>query len=158
MSALREHFQAVLAAGGPTSPATLADAVAKKVQTADLKAALDEALPYMARAVIAETRPSTPAPATTSKSWKRDAIRRQEKVRRSELDALYAVGDGTFKRLGAFDYDQLVRLADAIQSLAEAHAARSAHIRAIADAVKAAGVDTADDLDQAVLSDLGVAA
>ena len=156
---LRDSIRAALAAAGrPVSVEQVASQVIADLRKpADLRAALAEAVPHMVRDLIVETRPSTPTP-TTAKSWKRDAIRQAEQRRRSELDALYATGDGTYLRLGAFEYDQLVALADGIQVLAEKHAAKAAHIRALADAVKSAGVATADDLDAATLDSLGVAA
>ena len=156
---LRETLRdAILTSTAPVSPHVLAEqATAGITENAELRAALAEAAPYMARALIVETRPSTPAP-TSAKSWKRDAIRQAEQRRRSELDALYATGDGTYLRLGAFNYDQLVALADGIQTLAEKHAAKASRIRALAEAVKAAGVATVDDLDAATLDSLGVAA
>ena len=156
---LRETLRdAILTSSAPVSPHALAEqAMAGLTETAELRAALAEAAPYMARALIAETRPSTPAP-TSVKSWKRDAIRGQEQRRKSELDARYALGDGTFGRLGEFTYDQLLALADSIQTLAEKHAAKAAHIRALAEAVNTAGVDNADALDAGTLADLGVAA
>ncbi|MDO5535356.1 MAG: hypothetical protein Q4F65_11985 [Propionibacteriaceae bacterium] len=159
MSTLRESFKKALAGRGATSPAALAEQVIADItKPADLRAALAEAAPYMARVMIVETRPATPAPPPSAKSWKRDAIRQQEQHRKSELDAMYATGDGSYKRFGAFDYDELLVLAASIQSLADAHAAKSAHVRSVAEAVKAAGVSTPDELDAAVLADLGVAA
>ena len=159
---LRDSIRAALAAAGrPVSVEQItAQVVADIKKPADLRAALVEAVPHMVRDLIVETRPSTPAPAKapTAKSWKRDAIRKAEQRRRSELDALYATGDGTYLRLGAFSYDQLVTLANGIQTLAEKHAAKAAHIRALAEAVKSAGVATADDLDVGTLDSLGVAA
>lgn len=157
---LRDSIRAALAdAGRPVSiEKVTAEVVADIKKPADLRAALAEAVPHMVRDLIVETRPSTPTPAASAKSWKRDAIRQAEQRRRSELDALYATGDGTYLRLGAFDYDQLVTLADGIQALAEKHAAKASRIRALAEAVKAAGVATADDLDAGTLDSLGVAA
>lgn len=154
---LRESIRdAIKATRGPVHIEKVAAKVAKSIAPEDRDQALTEALSHMVRDIIITTRPSTPEP-TPSRSWKRDAIREQAKARRSELDALYATDDG-YKPLRSFCYDEMVALADRLQTLAEKNAAQAERIRRFAAAMQAAGVDTLDALPDETLSGLGVAA
>lgn len=155
---LRDRIRATLAATrGPIHPEKVAARVVKAIPSEDRDAALAEALGHMVRDVITATRPSTPAPAPGTRSWKRDAIRDQAKARRSELDALYATEDG-YKPLRSFSYDEMVALADRLQTLAEQNATQAVRFRRYADAMKAAGAPTLDALTPDALDALGVAA
>ena len=155
---LRDSIRAVLAASrGPIHPEKVAAKVVKALDPQDRDAALVEALGHMVRDVIVQSRPSTPEPPLPGKSWKRDAIREHAKVRRSELDALYATDDG-YKPLGSFSYEEMVALADRLQTLAEKNAAQAERFRRYAAAMRSAKAATLADLPADALADLGVAA
>ena len=155
---LRDSIRAVLAAArGPIHPEKIAAKVIKAIPAEDRDAALTEALGHMVRDVIVQTRPSTPTPVPGTRSWKRDAIREHAKARRSELDALYATEDG-YKPLRQFSYDEMVALADRLQTLAEKNAAQAERFRRYAAAMRSAKAATLADLPADALDALGVAA
>lgn len=121
--------------------------IANVATASQAKELLAEALPYMVREVIKESRRSVSKPTPQNRSAKVAAIREQEQRRLS--DARYPDANGIWRRIGSFNHDELLDLAERITQNAQRNLARAAAIRSLAGELTQAGVTTVDELDDA---------
>lgn len=121
--------------------------IANVATASQAKELLAEALPYVVREVMKDSRRSVSKPTPQNRSAKVAAIREQEQRRLS--DARYPDANGIWRRIGSFNHDELIDLAERITQNAQRNLARATAIRSLADELTQAGVTTVDELDNA---------
>lgn len=143
---LRKLIRSHLDTDAPWEPAEISRRVIADID--DAREALAYCLPFVVREVMAETRRIAPTSKTPqNRSAKVAAIREQEQRRLA--DARYPDANGIWRRIGSFNHDELLALAERITQNAQRNLARAAAIRSLASELTQAGVTTVDELDNA---------
>lgn len=122
-------------------------ALANVTTAAQARELLAEAMPYMVREVMKESRRSASKPTPQNRSSKVAAIREQHQRRLT--DARYPDANGVWRRIGSFTKADLDALADKLHANAMRNLAREKAIRALSEQLTQTGASTVDELDDA---------